>query len=166
MLERFAGRIWKVLPYRGRLLIVRLTQRKFTVSVVAAVFNEEGKLLVLDHYVRPGADWGLPGGFIEPGENPVDAVRRELSEETGLELNGVRLLDISTIGRHIEVLFLASSAGTARVNSSEIRALGWFGPDELPQKMNKRQRRIAFRLFEIHSRENGKDGPPFSTDSS
>jgi 8-oxo-dGTP pyrophosphatase MutT (NUDIX family) len=52
-------------------------------SATVLLFNGQGKLLAVsrghDH-----RDWGMPGGWIEPGEKPVEAASRELWEETGL----------------------------------------------------------------------------------
>lgn len=141
-----ASRIWRLLPYRMRLSLIRITQDKFTVSVVALVINEDRQVLVLDHYVRPGSSWGLPGGFIDPNESPIEAVRREIREETGLELESPELVEVRTIRRHIEILFRARARGNASVKSREIRALGWFGPDELPAKMSETQKRLVQKL--------------------
>ena len=126
-----------------RLRIVRATQAKFTVSVVAIVFNSEKKVLVLDHFIRPGTTWGLPGGFIEPDEYPDKAIVRELQEETGLELENVQLKIVRTINRHIEMLFTATSNGEVALKQKEIRDFGWFAPDELPEGVSDTQRELV-----------------------
>jgi ADP-ribose pyrophosphatase YjhB (NUDIX family) len=147
MVLEFARKIWRFLPYKTRLMIIRATQNKFTVSVVALVVGGDGRVLVLDHYVRPGSSWGLPGGFIDPGEPPLHAVKREIMEETGLELVSVELVEVRTIRRHIEILFKAEAKGTASVSSREIRALGWFEPDDLPEEMNENQKELVRKLL-------------------
>lgn len=122
-----------MIPYNFRKKSVRIFQNKFTVSVVALVTNERGEILILDHFFRPRYSWGLPGGFIDRGESPEEGVRREIREEADLEMSHVRLLQVRTVGTHIEILFRASAAGTAKVNSGEIRALGWFTLENLPE---------------------------------
>src|SRR5713226_9474635 len=55
--------------------------------VVAAVIEKNGKLLVCQrtrHQTMP-LKWEFPGGKIEEGEQPRDALRRELEEELGIE---------------------------------------------------------------------------------
>ena len=91
MLYKVAGKIWKVIPRRMRLGIIRTSQQKFTASVGAIVTNHEGKILLLEHFLRPASGWGIPGGFLEPGEQPAAAVRREIMEETGLELEELEM---------------------------------------------------------------------------
>ena len=146
MLLEIARKIWRLIPFRMRLLIVRSTQNKFTVSVVALIINSEKRVLLLDHYIRPGSSWGLPGGFVEPGELPAEAIRREISEETGLELGKVELIEVRTIRKHVEILFLAKADGPAEIRSREIRDLGWFLPDELPDEMNVKQKELVRKL--------------------
>src|SRR5215213_7473605 len=101
MWKSIVSTVWKRMPRRLRLEAIRLTQKKFTVSAVAVVVNEEGKVLLLDHFLRPGASWALPGGFIEAGEQPEAAIKREIREQTTLRLENVKLLNIRTINSHI-----------------------------------------------------------------
>ena len=125
-----------------RLKIIRSTQKKFTVSVAAIIFNNKGELLLLNHILRPKFNWGIPGGFINHGEQPEAALRRELREETGIELENVEMLRVRTINRHIEILFRANGKGKAEVKSHEISDVGWFSADNLPERLSEAQKMI------------------------
>jgi 8-oxo-dGTP diphosphatase len=135
------------MPSWVRLKIVRSTQNKFTVSVAAIITDAEEKVLLLDHVLRPGSGWGIPGGFIEHGEQPEAAIRREIREETGLELENIKMVRVRTIGPHVEILFRAEARGEARVKSREIKTVGWFNRDELPEKMNRVQKSLVREVF-------------------
>ena len=125
-----------------RFRIVRATQKKFTVSVAVVIVNENEKILLLNHVLRSDSGWGIPGGFMQSGEQPEAAVKREIREETGLELKNIKLLGMRTTNRHIEFLYRASPVGTARVRSLEINELGWFKINEMPEKMSQIQKKI------------------------
>lgn len=58
-----------------------------TIGVSALVFDGAGRVLLIRR-ARPPAQglWHLPGGRLEPGEGLVEACRREVREETGLEI--------------------------------------------------------------------------------
>jgi ADP-ribose pyrophosphatase YjhB (NUDIX family) len=138
--KRLAGNIWRKLPQSVRRILVRSTQNKFTVSVSAVVLNDEGKILLLDHVLRPKYGWGTPGGFIELSEQPSDAIRRELLEETGLELRDVTLVSARTFISHVEIIFRARASGEPRIQSSEIHSGGWFDLDAMPGQMSDAQK--------------------------
>ena len=61
-------------------------------AVDAAVQRGEDVLLIQRKYPPMVGYWGLPGGFVERDENPLDAVLRELKEETGLNGSNPELL--------------------------------------------------------------------------
>ena len=140
---RRLGSIWRKLPGWMRLRIIRATQSKFTVSAAAIITNEQRQVLLLNHAFRPFSGWGLPGGFVSLREQPEDAIRREIREETGLELDDLTLLRVRTIRRHVEILFTAKANGTAEVKSPrEILELGWFDVESMPENMSNSQRKL------------------------
>ena len=122
-----------MLPRSARLRAVRLTQTTFTVSVGAIIINENREVLLLNHVLRPKSGWGFPGGFLDFAENPSEAIAREVREETGINLENLRLLRVMVRGRHLEIIFAARPVGEPRVLSREIYELGWFGFDSLPE---------------------------------
>lgn len=136
------------MPPFMRTWLTRRTQAKFTVSVTGFVTNDKNEVLLLNHVLRPKSGWGLPGGFIDEGEQPAAAVKRELLEETGLALREISLYRVRTLKGHIEILFLAKSTGEAEVKSVEITELGWFSAETIPAEMNLDQQFLIKRILE------------------
>ena len=109
--------------------------------------NENNEVLLLNHILRPFGTWGLPGGFLDRGEQPEAALRREIREEVGIELGAVKLVRVRTVGPHIEMIFSANFTGEARVLSREISELGWFARDEVREKTTGSQLAIIEKVL-------------------
>ncbi len=124
-----------------------MTHQTFTVSVAGVIRNPDGRVLLLNHVLRPRSGWGLPGGFIDRREQPVEAFEREAAEETGIEISDIELLSVSTTNRHVEILFTARTADQARVRSREITELGWFEAEDLPEAMNEPLKRTIRKVL-------------------
>ena len=60
------------------------------VAAGALFFDDQDNVLLVKPTYKDG--WDIPGGYVEPGESPVEACRREVSEELGLDLLIERLL--------------------------------------------------------------------------
>jgi mutator protein MutT len=140
MLKKAVRRIWRLISPDARAWLVRKTQSSFTVSAAAVVLNEKGEVLLLNHVLRPYSNWGFPGGFLDFGEQAEEAIRREVREETGIEVTRLKLISIRTSGAHIEVLFFAFADGEPSVRSAEIIELQWFAVGDLPDEMPAVQR--------------------------
>ena len=132
------------LPARLRRWIVRATNTKFTVTAAGIILNTEGKILLLKHRFRAGSGWGIPGGFLEAGEEAADALHRELREEIDLELKDARLFAVRTFKRQnqIEVVFIAHALGDSRPQSIEVERAVWFSSDALPDGLPSDQKKL------------------------
>ncbi len=91
---------------------------------VDAIVERGGKILLIRRKNEPFKSyWALPGGFIEYGESAEDAVKREIKEETNLEIKIKRLLGVySAFGRDprghvISICYVAKAQGKERGGS-------------------------------------------------
>ena len=102
----------------------------------AVLLDDEGRVLLGRRRFEPRAGyWDFPGGFLHEGEEPLDGMRREIREETGLEVEPLHFLGIWNEpydGRIVLCLtWVARARGNARA-ADDLTELRWFAPDELP----------------------------------
>ena len=121
---------------------MRFTHTRFTVTAGAVIFNDQKQVLLLKHRFRAGSGWGLPGGFLERGEQPIDALRRELREEIGLELEDVEIFASRSFEKpkQVEVLFRARANAHVKSLTIEVERAEWFALDALPQGLPRDQK--------------------------
>ena len=145
--QNLISKIWRRLPARMRRWSMRLTHARFTVTAGGLIFNDAGEILLLKHRFRAGSGWGLPGGFIEAGEQPIDALRRELCEEIGLELKYIEIFGVRSFKkpRQVEVLFRCRANGSVTPRTMEVERAEWFSLQSLPDGLPRDQRLIVER---------------------
>ena len=151
------AKMWRALPSRVRRWSMRATQTRFTVTAGAVIFNDEGQVLLLKHSFRSGSGWGIPGGFLEAGEHPEEALRRELHEEIGLEVRQVEIFTARSFKRvqQVEILFRCRANGAVKPQTIEIEKAQWFSVHSLPAGLPNDQRLLIERATSYGA--NGRD---------
>ena len=124
-------------------------------TACAVVVDPAGRVLLARRRNEPFAGrWDLPGGFLDEDEHPLDALRRELVEETGLEVEPGEFLGV-WMDRYPYDGGAAATLNlywTARVLSGEpdpaddVTELRWFPPGGLPPPEE-----VAFHIPEVLS---------------
>jgi 8-oxo-dGTP diphosphatase len=107
-------------------------------QVVAGLILEDGKVLVCQrtrHQTMP-LKWEFPGGKIEPGEQPRDALRRELEEELGIDAEigeeVARIHHRYKTGSSVELRFYAVRRYQGEIENRIFRDVNWSKPSDLP----------------------------------
>lgn len=139
--------LFRRMPWLGVIgtKVWRLRQARYTVGAVGVVYDDAGRILLLKHVFHPYYPWGLPGGWVDRREDPAEAVRRELCEETGLTVRVLHPLTVTAgiYPGHLDLAYLcAYESGEVRL-SGEILAYDWRAPDDMPELFVSQQRAIA-----------------------
>jgi ADP-ribose pyrophosphatase YjhB (NUDIX family) len=113
-----------------------------SVTASALVVDPRGRVLLARRAITPYKDrWDLPGGFVHEGEHPLDALRRELREETGLEIEPERFVGVwmdrygeHEDGEHTLNLYWTARATGEPIAADDVAELAWFSPDDFPSR--------------------------------
>ena len=135
------------------------------VDIRAVVFNERDEILL----VRERADgcWSLPGGWSDVGFSPKEVARKEVLEETGLEVRPSRLLALLDMSKHdhpvipfyvYKCFILCEPQGGAFTEAFDILGKGFFPVDNLPPLSLERVLPEQIRLMR-HLRAHPEEGP-------
>lgn len=103
---------------------------------VLCLIQDGDRVLLQNRVKKEWQGYALPGGHVEPGESFVDAVKREMKEETGLEiinpkLTGIKQFPIES-GRYIVLLFKTEQF-YGEVVSSEEGQMEWIDCSRLSE---------------------------------
>lgn len=106
-----------------------------TINVVAAVIMKEGKVFATQRGYGEFKDgWEFPGGKVEAGESPEEALRREIREELEVEVNVGDLIDTIEYdypASHLSMKCYACTIAGGSPHLLEHEAARWLSADQL-----------------------------------
>ena len=149
MLKRLLIVLYRAAPNQFMNWVANLFQPHFTVTVSAVVIDEKGRVLLLKHNFRGGSRWGFPGGFMEKGEQPESALRREVREEAGIEIENIRAVlarTVTSVGQ-VQIIYKCDVVGEPKVSSIEIEKWAWFEIEEATGLLSRGQKAILRRII-------------------
>jgi 8-oxo-dGTP diphosphatase len=135
---------------------------------VGGVVIFHGRALLIKRGSPPlEGQWSIPGGLLEIGETLMEGVRRELREETAMEVRPIELIEVferieldgsGKARYHYVVLdYLCGAAGGEPRAGSDVTHVAWARPEELAQySLSSTATRVIMKAFEM-ARASGTD---------
>ncbi|MCU0678884.1 MAG: NUDIX domain-containing protein [Planctomycetes bacterium] len=108
---------------------------------VSTLIMKGDKLLLGKRSIEPSrGEWDVIGGFLEPGEHPIDGAKREAQEETGLKIEIGEMIGfyMDVYERKyptLNICFLATASGGHLRPGDDIAELKWFVLDAIPKRL-------------------------------
>ncbi len=133
MLKKTLLKIWRILPQWLQIGLSRVIRPLFQVFAAAVIFDENKNILLVKLTYQRFHPWGLPGGSLEYGEHPEEAVIRELWEETGLNVSIEKLLLVNSwLPDRVGLYYLCKIIDGTFCPSDEVSEFSYFSLDNLP----------------------------------
>ncbi|MEK7634070.1 MAG: NUDIX domain-containing protein [Patescibacteria group bacterium] len=118
--------------------------RHITVNAIVIKDNQIllGKRGTLDGKpILESGKWGLLGGFFGRDENLIQAVKREVMEESGWEIENLQFFRINDNPnrpkedrQNVDIIFIANAIKQIKISDEEVTEMQWFDLDKLPAK--------------------------------
>lgn len=136
------------------------------VGVGAVIVDAQGRLFLARRGPQAKNErglWEFPGGSVEFGERLADALRREIEEEYGLQIEVGELLDVVDHILPLEGQHWVSPAFICRVQAGmavirepgKCSAIGWFAPAEVPEDLTSISRANLAHYLKKIEKSNG-----------
>jgi 8-oxo-dGTP diphosphatase len=112
------------------------------------VLIEENKVLLIRRASEPfKGEWAIPGGRIEDDETAEDCLKREMREETGLDVEPIRLTGLYSDPKRdprkvIAACYLVKRIGGRLEAGDDAGEAAWFALDDLPKKLAADHKKI------------------------
>jgi 8-oxo-dGTP pyrophosphatase MutT (NUDIX family) len=132
------------------------------VGAVVVIVDPQGRILLQQRKYPYGA-WGLPGGLMELGESAEETARREVMEETNLNLQDLTLINVYSGSGHyvksangdefyvVTVAYYTEQAlGDLKMNKEESLAMQYFYPEQIPDRVVKSHRQVIDEFLQKH----------------
>jgi 8-oxo-dGTP diphosphatase len=111
---------------------------------VGGLIFEDGKVLLVERGKEPlKGFWSIPGGIVETGEKLEEAIRREVLEETGLEVEALSIFEIferimpDAEGKpeyhYVLIDYLCRRVAGKLEAASDVSSAAWVSKDDLPE---------------------------------
>ncbi|MCD4706440.1 MAG: NUDIX hydrolase [Candidatus Sabulitectum sp.] len=119
---------------------------------VDAIIEMDGGAIVLVERKYPPLGWAIPGGFVDPGESLLEAVKREALEETSLEIEVLDLFHVYSKpwrdprGDTVSAVYWCRASGKPVGGDDAAKAIA-FSPDNLPETIAFDHREILEHFF-------------------
>jgi len=134
---------------------------------VGALMVRDGRVLLGRRAQEPFRGWwDIPGGFMEAGETPEEALAREVAEETGLQVKRVDLLLAlpDTYGEGgaptLNLHYLVEVGKGEPKPQSDVTELRWFSPGELPEQIAFENGLLALEAWRRYMAQSGHRTSP------
>lgn len=127
------ARIWRSTPNWLRGTVTWAINGKVMVGVSGLLLDDSNQILLLRHRFHDARIWGMPGGWLSPGETICECWRREVKEELDLNTAVEAVICHRATRRTLEFFLLGRiSGGQLKIDPVEILEARFFCVDKLP----------------------------------